>query len=75
MMESDGATAARERDNTVFAVLIAISFCHLLNDMMQSLLPAIYPKESDARGGNVALVFPVIEALARGATPSLLWLQ
>jgi FSR family fosmidomycin resistance protein-like MFS transporter len=32
-----------QRDTTVFAVLIAISFCHLLNDMMQSLLPAIYP--------------------------------
>ena len=32
-----------QRDNTVFAVLIAISFCHLLNDMLQSLLPAIYP--------------------------------
>ena len=31
------------RDNTVFAVLVAISFCHLLNDMLQSLLPAIYP--------------------------------
>jgi FSR family fosmidomycin resistance protein-like MFS transporter len=29
--------------NTVFGVIIAISFCHLLNDMMQSLLPAIYP--------------------------------
>jgi MFS transporter, FSR family, fosmidomycin resistance protein len=28
---------------TVFAVILAISFCHLLNDMMQSLLPAIYP--------------------------------
>ena len=26
-----------------FAVLGAVSFCHLLNDMMQSLLPAIYP--------------------------------
>ena len=24
-------------------VLFALSFCHLLNDMMQSLLPAIYP--------------------------------
>ena len=24
-------------------VLAAVSFCHLLNDMMQSLLPAIYP--------------------------------
>ncbi len=28
---------------TAFSVLGAISFCHLLNDMMQSLLPAIYP--------------------------------
>jgi len=28
---------------TAFAVLGAISFCHLLNDMMQSLIPAIYP--------------------------------
>ena len=28
---------------TVFTVILAISFCHLLNDMMQSLLPAIYP--------------------------------
>ena len=27
----------------VFGVIVAISFCHLLNDMMQSLLPAIYP--------------------------------
>jgi MFS transporter, FSR family, fosmidomycin resistance protein len=30
-------------DATVFGVILAISFCHLLNDMMQSLLPAIYP--------------------------------
>ena len=28
---------------TVFPILAAISFCHLLNDMMQSVLPAIYP--------------------------------
>ncbi|HEY7895922.1 MAG TPA: MFS transporter [Gemmatimonadaceae bacterium] len=28
---------------TAFIVLCAISFCHLLNDMMQSVLPAIYP--------------------------------
>jgi FSR family fosmidomycin resistance protein-like MFS transporter len=27
----------------VFTVLAAISFCHLLNDMMQALLPAMYP--------------------------------
>jgi len=29
--------------NTAFAVLFAVGFCHLLNDMMQSLLLAIYP--------------------------------
>jgi len=29
--------------HTAVAVLAAISFCHLLNDMMQSLLPALYP--------------------------------
>jgi MFS transporter, FSR family, fosmidomycin resistance protein len=28
---------------TAFAVLAAISFCHLLNDLLQSLLAAIYP--------------------------------
>ena len=34
--------------NTLFRVLAAISFCHFLNDMVQSLIPAIYPilKES-----------------------------
>jgi FSR family fosmidomycin resistance protein-like MFS transporter len=28
---------------TAIGILAAISFCHLLNDMMQSLLPALYP--------------------------------
>jgi FSR family fosmidomycin resistance protein-like MFS transporter len=38
-------TGARERapEETVFAVLAALSVCHLLNDMMQSLLAALYP--------------------------------
>jgi len=29
--------------NTTFAILISLSVCHLLNDMNQSLVPAIYP--------------------------------
>ena len=35
----DGLTAGR----AAFSILGALSICHLLNDMMQSLLPAIYP--------------------------------
>ena len=30
-------------EKTALKVLLAISFCHLLNDTVQSLLPAIYP--------------------------------
>jgi FSR family fosmidomycin resistance protein-like MFS transporter len=40
------ASAAADRqaeDNTAFTIIAAISFCHLLNDMMQSLIAAIYP--------------------------------
>jgi FSR family fosmidomycin resistance protein-like MFS transporter len=40
---STSATASQHATTTAFSVLAAISFCHLLNDMMQSLLPAIYP--------------------------------
>ena len=29
--------------NAAFDILAALSFCHMLNDMMQSLIPAIYP--------------------------------
>ncbi len=36
-------TSAATHSRTVFGILAAISFCHLLNDMMQSLLPAVYP--------------------------------
>ncbi|HEY4293181.1 MFS transporter [Luteibacter sp.] len=39
----DAALDGRRADTTVFGVIFAISFSHLLNDMMQSLLPAIYP--------------------------------
>jgi MFS transporter, FSR family, fosmidomycin resistance protein len=44
---------------TVFSVILAISFCHLLNDMMQSLLPAIYPSLKSSLGlsfGQIGLV-------------------
>ena len=35
--------AAEQGAKTAFSILAAISVCHLLNDMLQSLLPAIYP--------------------------------
>jgi MFS transporter, FSR family, fosmidomycin resistance protein len=49
-MASDAQTTSVYADagtnfeqKTFFRVLLAISFCHLLNDTLQSLIPAIYP--------------------------------
>ena len=47
-METQGKTTElvgenRPAENTVFAVLIAMSFSHMLNDSIQSVIPAIYP--------------------------------
>src|SRR6202140_3070559 len=56
-------------DATVFGVILAISFCHLLNDMMQSLLPAIYPDLkvdfglSFAQIGIVTLVYQMTASI------------
>src|SRR5690606_9250021 len=50
---TDAATA------TVFSVIAAISFSHFLNDLMQALLPAIYPMLKDNYGltfGQVGLL-------------------
>ncbi len=38
-----GTTPAPPAAQTAFGILLAISFCHMLNDMMQSLVPALYP--------------------------------
>jgi FSR family fosmidomycin resistance protein-like MFS transporter len=44
MSSSSTITAGRQAaEATTFVILVALSFSHLLNDMMQSLLPAIYP--------------------------------
>jgi FSR family fosmidomycin resistance protein-like MFS transporter len=36
-------TTTQVRAQTAFAVLVTISFCHFLNDMVQSLIQALYP--------------------------------
>ncbi len=57
------------REKTVFPILFAVSFCHLLNDLNQSLLSAIYPilKTSFhldfSQIGLITLVFQVTASL------------
>src|ERR1700723_2777362 len=35
--------ARRIAEGTAFSIILALSFSHMLNDMMQSLVPALYP--------------------------------
>ncbi len=61
-MSSEASAAlspAQAAGRTTFSILLAISFCHLLNDMMQSLLPALYPMLK----GSYALSFGQIGLL------------
>jgi FSR family fosmidomycin resistance protein-like MFS transporter len=54
-------------DSTVFGIILAISFCHLLNDMTQSLLPAIYPNLKSDFGlnfGQIGIVTLVYQMTA-----------
>jgi FSR family fosmidomycin resistance protein-like MFS transporter len=54
---------------TAFAILGAITFCHLLNDLMQALLPALFPMLKTGFSlnfgqiGLIALVFNVTASL------------
>jgi FSR family fosmidomycin resistance protein-like MFS transporter len=56
-------------EKTALAVLVAISFCHMLNDTMQSLLLSIYPMLKQSYGldfgqiGLITLTFQVTASL------------
>jgi len=68
-MTRDHPSQALPAANTAFGVILAISFCHLLNDMMQSLLPSIYPNLqaelalSFSQIGFVTLVYQITASI------------
>ncbi len=66
---SAGLSSAATRGGTVFAILFATSIAHGLNDLMQSLLPAIYPilqasfKLDYGQIGLITLTFQITASL------------
>ena len=61
--------AQSQASETAFAVIMAVSLGHLLNDTMQSLIPALYPMLKDGYGldftqiGILGFVFQVTASL------------
>ena len=69
MTAATGKAGPGGSNSTVYAVLFAASFCHLLNDQMQALLPAIYPQLKDgfhltfAQVGLVTFAYQCVASL------------
>jgi FSR family fosmidomycin resistance protein-like MFS transporter len=68
-MTTEATTATMPRSGTYLVVLMVLGLTHLLNDMMQSLIPAVYPilKEAYALNfvqiGMITLTFQIAGAL------------
>jgi len=70
--QDDQTSAALARDiagKTIFSILLSISFSHLLNDTIQSIIPSIYPVVKDSfhlnfsQIGIITLVFQITASL------------
>ena len=56
---SHAGTAVRHpsvAEVTTFSIIVSLSFCHLLNDLMQSLVPALYPILKSSSGLSFAQI-------------------
>ena len=69
-VSANPAPAISGASQTVISVIVAIAVCHMLNDMMQSLLPAIYPDLKRNLGLSFAQIG--IVTLVNQVTASLL---
>lgn len=56
-------------ERPIYAIIFAMGFCHLLNDMMQSVIPSMYPMLKDsldltfAQIGIITLVFQLTSSI------------
>jgi FSR family fosmidomycin resistance protein-like MFS transporter len=64
-----GAAVPVSSQAAVFPILVSLGFCHLLNDLMQSLIPALYPMLKSqlhldfAQVGLITLAFQLTASL------------
>src|SRR5712691_10795937 len=52
----DASATRRGADVTTFSIILALSFSHFLNDMIQSLVPALYPMLKGSYGLSFAQI-------------------
>ncbi|WP_265517439.1 MFS transporter [Nitratireductor luteus] len=69
MADTAAIRARSSGETTAYTIILAVSFCHLLNDVMQSLLSALYPMLKESYGldfwqiGLLTMAFQVTASL------------
>src|SRR5271170_8459256 len=56
LASAESSKARRVAEGAAFSIIMALSFSHFLNDMMQSLVPALYPMLKGAYGLSFAQI-------------------
>src|SRR6516162_3478951 len=56
VVSTERRAARRVAEGAAFSIILALGFSHFLNDMMQSLLPALYPMLKGAYGLSFAQI-------------------
>ena len=56
VLSTERRAARRVAEGAAFSIILALGFSHFLNDMMQSLLPALYPMLKGAYGLSFAQI-------------------
>jgi FSR family fosmidomycin resistance protein-like MFS transporter len=70
---SERGAGSRAAEATTFSIILALSFSHLLNDMIQSLVPALYPMLKESYGlsfaqiGLITLTMQAVSSLLQPA--------
>ncbi len=75
-VQSEPVASVLPKSAVAFPILLALSFAHLLNDMMQSLVPAIYPVIKSAYNldfGQIGLITFAFQLTACIFQPMVGW--
>jgi FSR family fosmidomycin resistance protein-like MFS transporter len=72
-VSGEASAGRRAAEATTFSIILALSFSHFLNDMIQSLVPALYPMLKEAYGlsfmqiGMITLVMQIVSSVLQPA--------
>jgi len=72
-VSGEGEAGHRAVEATTFSIILALGFSHFLNDMIQSLVPALYPMLKDSYGlsfmqiGVITLVMQIVSSVLQPA--------